>query len=84
MSHYALDICYSTREHRNTQNFKRRLYKGLLTLANAKRDQELQVTQKHPTIPWTRVWTTVNTAWIPERLKSLGYTVIHCIVPTNA
>ena len=31
----------------------------------------------------TRVWTTLHTAWIPERLKSLWYTVIHDIVPTN-
>jgi len=48
-------ICESTREHRNTKKFKRRLYKALLTLANAERgDHELRVAQKHPTIPRTR------------------------------
>ena len=72
---------------RNTETqkkFERRLYKGLLTMANAERgDLELRVTQKHPIIPWTRVWTTLHTAWIPERLKSLWYTVLHDIVTTK-
>jgi len=65
------------------KKFKRSLYKALLTLANAERDQELRITQKHTTIPWTRVRTTLQTAWIPECLKSLWYTVIHDIVPTK-
>ena len=66
------------------KKYKRRLYKALLTLANTERgDQERRVTQKHPTIPCTRVWTTLHTAWISERLKSLWYTVIRDIVPTN-
>jgi hypothetical protein len=52
------------------KKFKRHLYKGLVTLANAERgDQELRVTQKHPTIPWTRVWNTLHTAWIADFLK---------------
>ena len=86
VTHYALDMAYvnppgNTETHRK---FKRRLYKGLLTLAKAERgDQELRVTQKHPIIPWTRVWTTLHTAWLPERLKSLWYKVIHDIVPTK-
>jgi len=41
------------------------------------------VTHKHPTIPWTHVWTTKHTAWVSKRLKSLWYTVRHEIVPTN-
>jgi len=43
----------------------------------------MRVTQKHPSILWTRVWTTLHAAWASERLKSLWYTVIHEIVPTN-
>ena len=86
VTHCALDMAYvtplgNTETHKK---FKRRLYKALLTLAKAERgDQELRVTQKHPTILWTRVRTTLHTAWIPECLKSLWYTVIHDIVPTN-
>jgi len=63
ITHYALDMAYVTPPW-NTEThkkFKRRLYKRLLTLANAERgDQELRVTHKHPTIPWTRVWTPLS------------------------
>jgi hypothetical protein len=76
-------VCDSTREHRNKQKVQTTSTK-VLALAKAERgDQELRVAQKHPTIAWTRIWTTLHTAWIPECLKSLWYTVIHDILSTN-
>jgi len=86
VTYYALDMAYVNPPGNNEthKKFKRLLYKGLLTLAKAERgDQELRVTQKHPTIPLTRVWTTLHTVSMPERLKSLWHTVIHDIVHTN-
>jgi hypothetical protein len=66
------------------KEFKLHVYKDLQTLANAERgDQEMRVIQKHPPIPWKRVWTTLHMAWLSERLKSLWYTIIHEIVPTK-
>jgi hypothetical protein len=53
-------------------------------MAEAERETpEMRVTQKHPTVPWTRVWNILHTAWVSEHIKSLWYTVIHDLIPTN-
>ena len=53
-------------------------------MAKAEREiPEMRVIQKHPTVPWTRVWYTLHTALLSERLNSLWYTVIYELIPTN-
>ena len=82
VKHYALDMAYMTPPGSTETHtmFKRRLYKTLHAMAKAEREiPEMRVTQKHPTVPWTRVWNTLLTAWV----KSLWYTVIHELIPTN-
>ena len=52
--------------------FKRRLYKTLHVMAEAERETpEMRVTQKHPAVPWTRVWNTLHTAWVSGSKMSL-------------
>lgn len=47
------------------------------------RTPDLRVIQKHPSIPWGRVWCNLHHAPISDCLKSTWYNVIHEIIPTN-
>ena len=73
--HYALDMAHITSPgYTETYKMFKRLYKVLHVLANVERGtQEMRITHKHPSIPWTRVWTTMHAAWVSEQLKSLWY-----------
>ena len=81
---YALDMAYvnppaNTETHKK---FKRRLYKGLYWRTpneKIKNCESLRNTRQSP----GHVCGPQYTTWIPERLKSLWYTVIRDIVPTN-
>jgi uncharacterized protein with HEPN domain len=51
--------------------------------AAANEPREMRITQKYPETKWKQVWKNVHTAWVTEDTKSIWYTVIHDIVPTN-
>ena len=86
VKHFALDVAYITPTG-NTEThtmFKRHLYKTLQVMAEAERENsEMRITQKYTTVPWTRVWNSLHTAWVSDRIKSLWYTVFHELLPTN-
>jgi hypothetical protein len=51
--------------------------------AEANESREMRITQKHPETNWKQVWKNLHTARVTEDTKSIWYTVIHGIVPTN-
>ena len=80
---YATDMAYITAPgHVETpKSFRRRLYNTLHTMATAVMD--IRVTKLKPVFNWPQVWRNLQAVWITEDVKSIWYTAIHDIIPTN-
>jgi len=84
--HYALDMAYTAPPgpQETMQNFKKRLYGVLLTMATTGNGTgELRIARKHPGISWLRVWINLHTTGISDHIKSTWSAAIHDIIPTN-
>ena len=43
----------------------------------------MRIETRYPEVRWDNVWTNLNTAWIPNKMKTTWYEVIHDIAQTN-
>jgi hypothetical protein len=76
---YAIDMAYVSPPCANESSkaFRRRLYSTLHTMAVAARSaREVRIRTLQPN-------TNLHSAWITEEMKSIWFTVIHDILPTN-
>ena len=49
----------------------------------AKGARKVLVMNLQPSTDWPKVWQNLHTAWITQGMKSVCFTVIHDIIPTN-
>jgi hypothetical protein len=83
---YAIDMAYITplENDESPKTFRRRLCVTLHTMETASRgERDVKVTTLQPTTNWPKVWHNLHTAWITVEMKSVRFTVIHDIIPTN-
>jgi len=83
---YALDTGYIVPPANDEplRTFKQRVYSTLYIMAAAVNESRgMRITQRHPDTNWKQVWKNLHTARLAEETKSLWYTVVHVIVPTN-
>jgi acetone carboxylase gamma subunit len=43
----------------------------------------MRIEKLYPETQWDTVWKNLNAAWIPNKIKTTWYQVIHDIEPTN-
>jgi hypothetical protein len=67
-----------------TSAFKKRMY-GILYAVDivAKGAPNMWIIRKCPLTPWKQVWQNLHNAWISDSLKSICYTAINELTPTN-
>jgi hypothetical protein len=72
------------RKEESTKAFCKRLYHKLHSMAMAaKEPREVRIMLLHPSKDWPKLWHNLHTAPITEEMKSVWFTVIHYIIPTN-
>ena len=84
---YAIDMAYINPQGKeeSSKAFRRRIYITLYTLTVAATGaREVWVMHLQPSTDWPKVWHNLHTAWITDEMKSVWFTVIHDIIPTNA
>jgi len=50
---------------------------------NTRDSPVVRIIQKHPDIPWIRVWRNLQTPGLSDTIKSVWYAAIHDIIPTH-
>jgi len=84
--HYALDMEYvpPPGPQATMKKFKNRLYGVLITMNTMSNGtSELWIARKYPGIAWQPVWANVHTTGFSDTIKSIWYSAIHEIIPTN-
>ena len=73
-----------TDQTESARNIRKRIYNTLVTLKKTgKPDPAMRIETLYPEIQWDTAWKNLNAAWIPNKIKTTWYRVIHDIEPTN-
>ena len=83
---FAMDMAYVQfpDQTESARSIRKRLYNTLVALGKAgKPEPTMRIETLYPEVCWDIVWTNLNAAWIPNKIKITWYQVIHDIEPTN-
>jgi hypothetical protein len=64
---------------------KKRIY-AVLTYAQSTKNTTsyIRVLTKFPQYNWAQIWQNINKRFLPQRIRTLWYIIVHDIVPTNS
>jgi hypothetical protein len=83
---YAKEMAYVqlTDQTESARNIRKRIYTTLVNLEKTgKPGPDMRIEKLYRETQWDTVWKNLNAAWIPNKIKTTWYQVIHDIEPTN-